>query len=361
MNKKNLSSLELAALVNELQFLVRGKISQIYQQEKKELLFQLHAPGEGKQLLKIFPGKILHLTSVKEGTPLKPPSFSMQLRKYIGNATIKAIFQKDAERILIFELEKEKKYSLVIELFSKGNIVLLDAEGKIISVLERQKWKDRTVKPGEKYIFPSSYNWKELSEKGLKTILNGSEKKNLATALATEVGLGGVYAEETCFRAEVEKSKLPGEVSGEEVAQIVKVVKEFLKLIQKPAGFIYEDQITPFALSSGKVKGRRESYHEAIATLKVYTIVSPYEKKIENLKRMIQGQEEAIEKLREKIIVNKEKGEKVYENYPKLEKLLQIVAEMKKTKEWSTIGKELRKEKKIKEVNLKEKKIKIEL
>jgi predicted ribosome quality control (RQC) complex YloA/Tae2 family protein len=39
-------------------------------------------------------------------------------------------------------------------LFSKGNVILTDSEFEIIAVLERQIWKERTVKPGEKYIFP---------------------------------------------------------------------------------------------------------------------------------------------------------------------------------------------------------------
>ena len=112
MPKKAISSLELAALVNELQFLVQGKISQIYHQEKKEMLLQLHARGRGKELLKIISGKWLCLTGMKL-VPLRPSGFCMQLRKYINNAVIKDIYQKDAERIVVFELEKEKRYSLI--------------------------------------------------------------------------------------------------------------------------------------------------------------------------------------------------------------------------------------------------------
>ena len=42
MNKKSVASIELAALVNELQFLVKGKVSQIYHQDKKEVLLQFY-------------------------------------------------------------------------------------------------------------------------------------------------------------------------------------------------------------------------------------------------------------------------------------------------------------------------------
>src|SRR3989344_6182134 len=213
MPKKNISSWELAALMQELKFLVRGKISQIYHQENEEILLQLHVPGKGKQLLKLVPGKWLCLEQEKEETPIKPSSFCMQLRKYLSNAFIKNFSQKDAERIVVLELEKEETYYLIIELFSKGNVVLADKDHVIITALERQIWKDRMVKPHEKYVYPaSSVNWKTLTEKEVGPILGRSEKKNVATALATEIGLGGVYAEEVCVRAEIDKNRLPKEV-----------------------------------------------------------------------------------------------------------------------------------------------------
>ena len=42
MPKKSISSLELVALVHELQFLVHGKLTNIYHPQEKELLFQVH-------------------------------------------------------------------------------------------------------------------------------------------------------------------------------------------------------------------------------------------------------------------------------------------------------------------------------
>ena len=216
MPKKSISSLELAALVNELQFLINGKVSQIYHPESNLLLLQLHAPGKGKQLLKIVSGKWLCLTQQKESA-LKPSGFCMQLRKYIDNAVIRNFYQQESERVVIFELEKQEKFFLIVELFSKGNIILTDAKQVIITALESQEWKDRTIKPREKYVFPPlEINWKELSVKKLQEILKKSEKRNLATSLATEIGLGGLYAEELCRQAEVNLNQIPKEVSARE-------------------------------------------------------------------------------------------------------------------------------------------------
>ena len=286
----------------------------------------------------------------------------MQLRKYINNAVIKDIYQKDAERIVVFELEKEKRYSLIVELFSKGNVILTDEMSTIITSLERQIWKDRVVKPGEKYVFPKSeVNWKKITEKELATILKKSEKKNLAVSLATEVGLGGLYAEEVCRKNEIDKNKIPQDITEKEAKEIINTSKEFLKWIKEPQGYIYEDEVTPFPLMDQKEMVKTKTYNEAINTLKPNERISPYETKINSLNKIITTQEEAIQQLQENIELNTKKGELVYEKYSPLQKLLDIVAEMRKSKEWSEIAKELKKEKKITSIDLKSKTIMVEL
>lgn len=361
MAKKSISSLELAAIINELQFLKNGKISQIYHPEKKELVLQLHARGKGKQLLKIIPGKFLCLTKEKEKT-LRPSGFCMQLRKYLGNASIKNLSQKDSERIIVFELEKKERYFLIVELFSKGNIILTDEKYNIIGTLEQQIWKDRTVKTKEKYVFPTAgVDWKKINEKELEKVLKKSEKKNLATSLATELGLGGLYAEEICKINDIDFKKLPKEVEEKEIKLLAKTIKDLVKKIETPAGYIYDDEISPFTLVEEKVVRKTETYNEAIDTIQPFEKISPYEKKIAALQRTISEQEEAVKSLEKKIELNKKKGELVYERYAPLQKLLDIVKELRKSKDWGEVGKEFKKEKKIKSVNLKKKTVLVDL
>ena len=361
MPKKSISSLELAALVNELQFLLNGKVSQIYHPEKNLLLLQLHAPRRGKQLLKIISGKWLCLTQQKESA-LKPSGFCMQLRKYIDNAIIKNLYQQGSERVVIFEIEKLEKYFLIIELFSKGNIILTDAKNVIITALENQEWKDRTIKPKEKYVFPPlEINWKEVSVKKVQEVLKKSEKRNLATSLATEIGLGGLYAEELCRQAGVDLEQVPAKVGAKEAELLVKTMKNFQIAISTPKGYIYENDVTPFPLLEKKPLQEMESYNQAIDTLKLSEKPSPYQNKIKTLQRTIAEQEEAIKNQTEKIIIGSQKGELIYEKYMALQKLREIVEELKKSKNWADIAKELKKEKKISKINLEKKVITVDL
>ena len=360
MPKKSISSLELAALTQELQRVVPAKISQIYQQDQ-ELWFQLHILGLGKELLRIIMGKWVCLTAKKDA-PLHPSSFCMQLRKYLDGAFVKEIRQHDSERIMILEVEGKEDYHLIIELFSKGNLILADKNWKIITALQQQTWKDRTIKPGEKYLFPpAAKNWKTMSEKELGDILQKSEKRNLVTSLATEIGLGGRYAEELCLRAAVNKDKIPTALEKGEVENLHNQLKELLKLVEHPHGCSYPDDITPFPLLGKKPLKITATYSGALDTLHPFQKTSPYQQKINSLLRTIADQEESILGLQEKIITNKEKGELMYQKYAPLQKLLEIVQEMKKSKNWQEMGKELAREKKIRKIDLKNKKIILDL
>ena len=171
--------------------------------------------------------------------------------------------------MVIFEIEKLEKYFLIIELFSKGNIILTDAKNVIITALENQEWKDRTIKPKEKYVFPPlDINWKEVSVKRVQEVLKKSEKRNLATSLATEIGLGGLYAEELCRQAEVDLNQVPTKVTAKEAELLVKTMKNFQIAITTPKGYIYENDVTPFPLLDKKPLQEIDSYNQTIYTFK---------------------------------------------------------------------------------------------
>ena len=356
--KKSIASLELAALTSELQLLVESKISQIYQVDD-EFFFQLHK-GE-KKILRIVPGKIINLNQEKKSS-LRPAGFCLQLRKYLNNAFIRKITQKGSERILILEIEKQEKYQLIIELFAPGNLILVDKTNIILAAYHQQKFKDRFIRPKEKYVAPpATLNWKELTEVKLNKIIQESTRKNLAATLAIELGLGGLYAEEICKLSQVDKDKQSTETSKEEVKLLLKNLNNVLDQIKNPQGFIYAEQITPFHLQDLEPLQKTPTYSEALETIKLNIKTSPYEKKIISQKKIIEEQEKSVKKQEKSIDRNNHKADLIYQKYQPLNKLLNIIQELKKTKEWTEIKKALQKEKKIKQINLKEKKIVVDL
>jgi predicted ribosome quality control (RQC) complex YloA/Tae2 family protein len=76
---------------------------------------------------------------------------------------------------------------------------------------------------------------------------------------------------------------------------------------------------------------------------------------------MISDQNEAISKQEESIELNTKKGELIYEKYAQLQKLLDIVTSLRENLTWNEVAVELKKEKKIQQIDLKNKKISLEL
>ncbi len=359
MDKKSISSLELSAITSELQILKRGKIDNIYQQDNLEVVIQIHA--KQKYFLKIVPGKWCCLTPQKNPR-LKPTGFSMLLRKYIEHATLVKIEQKDNERILILTLERPETYYLIIELFSKGNIILTDADYKIIGAIDKHVWKDRTISEKETYLFPQGgIKYEKITDPAFQKIIIGSEKRNLATTLATEIGLGGLYAEELCIRTGIDKNQKPTDTTKDQTTKLYTTLQNILQKTKTPKGYLYENQLTPIPLTNQTPIEIKESFNQALDALNPYKKASPYEKKIASLHKMIETQEETVTELIISIETNTKKGECIYENYPKLQKLKEIIEDLKKTKTWAEIEIELKKEKKIKQINLKEKKITLDI
>ncbi len=377
--KSDLSALEVHYLVRELQPLIGGKIEQIYQIGKEELVLQFHVPNVGKQILRIVLGKMIYLASVKSSIPEKPPGFCLHLRKRLRSARLRGVSQIGFDRIVEFILEtKDAKFRFVVDLFSKGNLILCDDDGKIVSVLERQEWKDRSVKPGEQYSSPEKeVNFLQLTEEDLNAVLMGSDRENLVKSLAIDLGLGGVYAEEICLLAGVDKNLKPGQLSDKEKAALLKAS---VSLVDKDIGsfVVYRDaekkdvkDITPFALQSYKdlPAEPKDSFSAALDSILTkrdeHKVLEHTEKvastKIDKVNEMISQQTLRVKGLEESEKANQRKGEVIYENYPLVEQVLKEMTELRKELSWVDIKKRFKGHKMIKGIDEKTGEITLEL
>ena len=88
---------------------------------------------------------------------------------------------------------------------------------------------------------------------------------------------------------------------------------------------------------------------------------SPYLQQIERTKNIITKQEEAIAQVEEEIVLNTQKGEKIYEQYADIAKLQEAVVKMQASKDWGEIKKELESLKRVVSVDLKKKTVVLDL
>ncbi|MBW2973176.1 NFACT family protein [Candidatus Woesearchaeota archaeon] len=370
--KKELSSVELKYLTDEFQQLIGSKVDKIYQPAKKELLFSFHVPGIGKKMLRIVLPGLIWLTEVKPAMPEKIHGFCALLRKYLTNARVRKIEQAGSERILEFQLETKKgEYSLIIELFGKGNILLCQ-KGKIILPLSLQKWKDRIIKKGENYTFPSrEHNPFKITAAKFKNLIDSS-KETISKTLAVELGIGGVYAAEVCLRAGINKTAK--KITEQEIKKIYKTMNSLLQQKIEPV-VVFENNkaidITPFKLEF-YAKKRQElfkTYSQAFDSVlakglekkELTQVKDKFAGRLERIEKRIKMQEENLKKQEKAAKDSQAKGEKIYEKYSELKKLFSEIKKMRKTMSWKEIKAKLKSVKYIKQINEKTGEILIEL
>ena len=273
------------------------------------------------------------------------------LRKYLEGSRIKSIEQKDFERVVTIVLESKMdselvKYYLIIELFSKGNIIFCDDKLKILNIIEEQTWKDRVLKRGEKYIYPKSrINVLDISAEEFTEQLKSSDKESLVKALAIIFNLGGVYAEELCFDSGIEKDRKTKTLTDKEYESLYKNLK--LLLHEETIANSSDGNIFPFVLESFKNKETKKytSFSEAIR--ENYDIVKHVESKktinknVEKIQNIIDEQMKILTECEQGYFENQAKGELMYEKYQEISDILKIIKEARSKYSLSTIRQKL--------------------
>lgn len=348
--KTELSAYELGILAKELQITIGAKIDNIYQ-NKDEFYIQFHKSNVGKLIFRIVLPSMCFITSLKENIPEKPSGFCMNLRKQLLNSKLNSLIQHDFERILELDfLAKDKKLKLIVELFSTGNLILLDDKKVIILSYRTQIWSSRKIKVGEEYLFPpSKADLFEINSNEFKELIIKSSRDSIVKTLAIDLGIGGVYAEEILKRAELSKTLLPSKLSANELLSIYKEIQnlkmeESLPRVYSKEGLIVDVVPIKMRIYEGIESKPYSSFNEALDSFFSKAEFGPKEKgktRIEKLKTIIEEQEKNIQKFEAEMWGETRKGELAYENYALIKELLEKIKELRKTNDWREIKKKI--------------------
>jgi predicted ribosome quality control (RQC) complex YloA/Tae2 family protein len=347
--ERGLASFDIYVIVSELKNLRGCYVEKIYQLTRDEILLRVQQKTEGqKEALFIRNGELICRTQRSFDAPEKPSLFAMTLRKYLLNGKISDITQHEFDRIIQIKIgRKEGDYTLVCELFSKGNIILLNPEGRIIRPLISKEWASRVIRSGEIYQPPpSQMNPFHLSEQEFNELLSTSSK-DLVRTLATSVNLSGMYAEELCMRAGVDKTTKTREIDASTMKKLYEELQKLLSVFQEKnihPVFVKKDQaiidILPFPFLSYTTIDYEPtaSYSKGLELfIPDRKIQKPKEtihrKNIEKLQRQQIQQQELIEVFKKNIEQKKRDANLLYLNFQVCEKLLQEIAALLRQKE----------------------------
>ena len=332
-----MSSFDIKACVNELQELIGGKVEKVYHYPPNEIRIKLYA--KGRRDLVIEAGKRIHLTKFPRESPKFPSAFAMLLRKHLEGARIEKIEQYDFDRIVQIHFRRgDEKKILIAELFQKGNIILTDGNLRVIMPLRFD------VKPGEVYTFPKRRDPIELIQMG-----NGKEVvKFLAVS-----GLGGLYAEETCLRAGIDKMKKFNELNEDEKRRIIQTIRDLIDFESKPQIILKNGEyydVVPMDLKFYEKFEKRyfKTFNEALDEFYSKMISASDEieemksKELEKLKKRLEIQLNTKKRYEEEIERLKRAGDAIYENYQVVDTILNALRKASERMSWDEIAKILK-------------------
>ena len=351
--KRQLSSFDIYIIVDELQELKGSFIEKIYQLSRKEILVKLkNVSRSQKESLYIRNGEFLCLTQKTLQTPEKPSTFAMALRKYLQNGRILGVSQHEFDRIIKIEVSKgDEQHSLIIELFSNGNIILTDREDKIILPLIRQSWAHRIVRGREPYVPPpSQINTFQLSFDHFVELLRSSSA-DLVRTLAVSLNLSGPIAEEICLRAHIGKHTKFEDLDHEALLKMYDTLvtfhelfnqKQFDPILVKQQGEIID--ILPFAFVRYQdvemehiprfVRGF-DVFLEYSEPRETSSTTIKQDQRMEKLERQLKQQQDTVDRYQQESKRKKRMGDLVYLHFQEIESLLTEITRLLAVKEKS--------------------------
>ena len=227
---KSMSNVDVYTISDELNKMLSGaRVDKSFQPTKDIVVMRFHVPGTGRVDLVMQCGSRIHTSQYPLENPTTPPSFPMLLRKRIKGAHVDSIEQHNVDRVIEIKVKKDKYYTIIVELFDKGNIILLDEDNNIIQPLKRKQLSDRDISSKREYQFPEERGINPISvnEEEFKELF--LEDSDIVRTLARN-GLGSLYAEEIIARANnivpVDKNTLNSEATEEQISALYKGLED---------------------------------------------------------------------------------------------------------------------------------------
>lgn len=378
---KSMSNVDIYTICQELNDLLAGaRVDKSFQPTKDTVVVRFHKAGTGRLDLVIQAGKRIHISQYPLTNPQNPPSFPMLLRKRVKGANVLSIKQHNFDRVVEIKMKKEETYTLIVELFAKGNIILLNEANEIILPLKRKHWSDRDISSKKEYIFPQSQGIDpiNLTIEEFKEIIAGGEDEEIVRVLAKN-GLGSLYAEEIMLNTDISKKTSCSSLSADEIDITFNALKtvfeplenrqftpmivnnreeiERLKAENPDKNYKSKEDVIPISIKQYESfeKESFETFNEAcdeFYSSKVKNEITDiqeavWNKKVSKFSKRLEKQEETLANFEKTIEDSQRKGELIFTNYVQVDNILNVIkGAREKDYGWKEIGKTLKDAKK---------------
>ncbi|GJC97064.1 DUF814 domain-containing protein [Colletotrichum higginsianum] len=186
--KQRFSSIDVKVIAHELQeSLTTLRLANVYDLSSKILLLKFAKPDNKKQLI-IDSGFRCHLTDFTRTTAAAPSAFVTRLRKFLKTRRLTSVRQIGTDRILEFQFS-DGQYRLFLEFFASGNVILTDADLKILTLLRNVSEGEgqEPQRVGMNYSLENRQNYNgvpDLTKERVRAALESSVSKTSVAATA---------------------------------------------------------------------------------------------------------------------------------------------------------------------------------
>ena len=329
--KKAMSNVDVAAMVDELKDrILGGSVGKAYQQSSDTIWLTVQSPSEGRLDLLLEAGKRVHITHKERPSTKTPPQFPTMLRSHLSGGRIVDIKQHDFDRVMEFAVERGGAVEyLIVELFPKGSMVLLDPSRKILSMLLKMVFRGTKMAAGEEYVYhPGQKDPRTVLLKELAEMLARSDR-DLIRTIVHGLNMGGTYGEEVCLRAGIDKNKPAVDLTIAEIEGICQALQDVFSdstiepVIVLENGKPFDVLPRPLKIYEGFELKHFANFSEALDAFFVeekeaVPKQSPIDRRLEIQRKAI----EEFEKSEKELIL---KGEMVYQKYGEIEQLLAVI------------------------------------
>ena len=309
-----LAGIELVYLVKDIGEKTSGYYaSNIWGINRNSLLFKLHHPTKPDIMLMV--SSIGMWITDKKIDSIEPNKMLRRLRSDLLRAKLTKIEQIGTERIAYFTFTNfEKEFTLIVEFFGDGNIILCNEERKILALLHSIDVRHRQLRVGLEYAPPpeDGVDVLNLTKESFRELFSTS---GIGKTIGRGLGLPKKYVEEIIRLSGIDPKKPSNEVTNEEFEALYEIITSTLsKVTQGPhdPSVIIEDDVHdayPIRFSDDNLNAKKvDSFNEGLDIVFTEEILekgkslfsSPADKKIESLEKTLTEQKNAINVVLEK-------------------------------------------------------------
>ncbi len=338
--ERKLTGLDVRHLSIELSSLEGRILKKVYSIDDHTFSFVFYPEVDSCRELIVDINGFAFLTDLRWRKPKVPPPFVMSLRKHLEGKKISSVEQVGMERILLLKLAgRDRSLKLIFELFGGGNIILTENDGdRIISLLRRAEYRERTLRIGETYKPPTGKAMpSEWSVPIIEEYLSSEEylRSPIWKVLVELFGIGPPYLDEISVKLDLDlRNKLSS--SKDIIGDMARVIQEFLTREAEPVIYIREEVVENFAVFplkslSGDLR-RTDTLSKAIQLY--YTsreMKAPEDSRIISLKKEITRQENLREEYREESDRLRSIGDLIYLHLDSVSEAIKRAREGKST------------------------------